>query len=148
MRGKLRPAPATNAGLAGDPRHAARRPRRGRPPRRASAPARPARHTDETLAARRSIAEHADYLVATRGERPIGFACSWVGPQRLGIVEDVFVHPDLRRQGIASALVATAVSTARRRGASAVSIAADPHDTPKAPLPAPRGSARSPSPAP
>jgi len=81
---------------------------------------------------RRQLSRHAHYLVAaTDAARPVGFTCSWVGPGALGIVEDVFVHPDWRHRGIASVLVTAAVAAARERGAAEVIIAADPDDTPK-----------------
>lgn len=89
------------------------------------------RHTDDALVTRRGIAEHADYLVATAGGVPVGFCCGWSGPQRLGIVEDVFVHPDHRHRGIASALITSAVAAARSNGATDICLAADPDDTPK-----------------
>ena len=82
---------------------------------------------------RRSIAEHADFLVATDDDgTPVGFVGAWtMTASRHGIIEDVFVHLRRRPRGLASTLIAAAVDRARRRGAVEVAIAADPADTPK-----------------
>ncbi len=57
---------------------------------------------------------------------------SWPGENGIGMVEDLFTHPDFRHRGLATALVAHCVADARKRGAGPVIIGADPTDTPKA----------------
>jgi GNAT superfamily N-acetyltransferase len=49
----------------------------------------------------------------------------------VGLVEDLFTHPEFRRRGIATGLVARAVEDARERGADQVLIGARPEDTPR-----------------
>jgi GNAT superfamily N-acetyltransferase len=56
------------------------------------------------------------------------FFSSWPGHNGVGMVEDLFTHPDHRRRGIATALIAQAVRDARERGAGAVLIGARPGD--------------------
>ncbi|MGH0031463.1 MAG: GNAT family N-acetyltransferase [Myxococcota bacterium] len=53
-----------------------------------------------------------------------GFFASWPGVDGLGMVEWLFVRPEQRRRGVATALVAHAVDDARQRGADAVLIGA------------------------
>ncbi len=52
-------------------------------------------------------------------------------PARIGLVEDLFVRPEWRRQGVAVALIAHCVDDARARGADRVIIGSDPDDWPK-----------------
>jgi GNAT superfamily N-acetyltransferase len=59
------------------------------------------------------------------------YLSSWPGDNGVGIVEDLFTHPDYRHRGIATALIAHCVEDARNRGARPVIINADPKDTPK-----------------
>ncbi len=47
------------------------------------------------------------------------------------MIEDIFVHPDHRRQGIATAMLGTVVERLRDQAARPVVIAADADDTPK-----------------
>lgn len=56
---------------------------------------------------------------------------SWPGIDGLGIVDDLYTHPDHRHQGIATALIAHAVADARARGAGPCVIPAELSDTPK-----------------
>ncbi len=62
---------------------------------------------------------------------PRAYLSSWAGADGVGQVEDVFTHPDCRRQGLATALIHHGVAEARREGAGPVVICADPADTPK-----------------
>lgn len=71
------------------------------------------------------------YWLAFVDGRPVGFFNSWAGVGGAGQVEDLFVLPDFRRRGIATALIHHCVTDARRRGERPVVIAADPTDTPK-----------------
>lgn len=61
---------------------------------------------------------------------PRGYFSSWEGTEGVGQVEDLFVHPDWRRRGLATALIGRCVRDCRERGAAAVVIVADPTDTP------------------
>ena len=60
-----------------------------------------------------------------------GFFSSWPGENGVGKVEDLFVPEEFRRRGIATALIARAVSDARERGAGPVVIGARVDDWPK-----------------
>ena len=71
------------------------------------------------------------WLAASNG-CDVGYFGSWPGIQGMGLVDDLFTHPDFRRRGIATALIARAVDDARDRGAGAVLIGARIDDTPKA----------------
>jgi ribosomal protein S18 acetylase RimI-like enzyme len=64
------------------------------------------------------------YLVAWDGEDPVGHAhVAWTGA-KLGVpeVQDVFVLPERRREGIASRLTAAAEDAARARGFDRISL--------------------------
>lgn len=71
------------------------------------------------------------YWLAYDGERAMGYFNSWEGVDGVGQVEDLFVHPDYRKRGVATALIHHCVAQARAKGAGSVVIAADPTDTPK-----------------
>lgn len=59
------------------------------------------------------------YLVAWEDEQPIGHALlDWTGPE----LQDVYVTPDARRRGVASALTAEAERLAAERGHSALRL--------------------------
>jgi GNAT superfamily N-acetyltransferase len=62
---------------------------------------------------------------------PRAFFSSWPGENGVGMVEDLFTHPDYRHQGLATTLIARCVADARDRGAGSVIIGADPNNTPK-----------------
>jgi ribosomal protein S18 acetylase RimI-like enzyme len=64
--------------------------------------------------------------------RPRGFLASWLGHDGVGQVEDLYVEPEVRHRGLATALIHRGVADCRARGAAAVVIAADATDTPKA----------------
>ncbi len=71
------------------------------------------------------------YWLAHLAGVPRAYFASWPGENGVGLVEDLFTHPEFRRQGNATALIAHCVADARARGAGAVAIGADPSDTPK-----------------
>ena len=58
------------------------------------------------------------YLVAWDGDDPLGHAHFAWGGTRLGVpeIQDVYVLPDRRREGIATALTGAAEALARTRG--------------------------------
>lgn len=71
------------------------------------------------------------YWLAHVAGVPRAYFASWPGENGVGMVEDLFTHPEFRHRGIATALIAHCVADARARGADAVVIGADPSDTPK-----------------
>ena len=58
-------------------------------------------------------------------------ASAWDGVDGAGQVEDVFVEPEYRHRGLATALIHRGVADCRERGSSAVVIVADAGDTPQ-----------------
>jgi len=68
--------------------------------------------------------------LASRGNGSVGFFSEFV-EDRLGLLEDLYVHPSARFRGVATALVAHCVVQARQRGAQAVFLTARAADTPK-----------------
>ncbi|WP_299957112.1 GNAT family N-acetyltransferase [uncultured Modestobacter sp.] len=99
--------------------------------RRLGRPARQPGATAEAVALRRALGEEVEYLLAQQDGRPIGCIASWVGEEGVGLIEDVFVHPDHRGRRVATALLGLAVGRVRARGAGPVLIGAEPGDTPK-----------------
>jgi GNAT superfamily N-acetyltransferase len=73
----------------------------------------------------------ARYWLAWSGGEPRGFLSSWEGPDGIGQVEDLYVHPDVRGRGLAAALLRHGVVDCRRNGASSIVIVADADDTPR-----------------
>jgi len=71
------------------------------------------------------------YWLAYLDGEPRGFCSAWEGLEGVGQVEDVFVHPDARHRGMATALIHACVRDCRQRGADAVIIVPDATDTPK-----------------
>lgn len=82
-------------------------------------------------ALRRKSPPDVAYWMAYHDGMPVAYAWSWQGVDGVGVVEDLFTHPDYRHRGIATALIAHGVADARARGAGPVIISADPGDTPK-----------------
>jgi GNAT superfamily N-acetyltransferase len=73
----------------------------------------------------------ARYWLAWADGAPCGFLASWEGVDRMGQVEDLFVHPATRGRGLAAALIHHGVAACRQLGAGPIVIVADVHDTPK-----------------
>ena len=71
------------------------------------------------------------WWLAYLSEKPCGYVASFVGPNGIGQVEDLYVEPEMRRRGLATALIHRAVADCRARGAGPVLICADVDDTPK-----------------
>ena len=69
--------------------------------------------------------------LAVLDDAPRAFFSSWPGENGVGMIEDLFVHPDYRHHGLATALLSHCVSDARARGAGAVLITSSISDTPK-----------------
>ncbi len=60
-----------------------------------------------------------------------GFVGSWEGVAGVGQVEDLYVEPEVRQRGLATALIHRGVADCRLHGAGPIVIVADPDDTPK-----------------
>jgi len=86
--------------------------------------------TTGLVAARRRRAPHERTWLARVEGVDCAFFSSWPGSRGIGKVENLFTLPAFRHRGIATALIDRAVADARERGASAVSIGADPTQTP------------------
>jgi ribosomal protein S18 acetylase RimI-like enzyme len=86
---------------------------------------------DQMAAVNRLKCPPVRYWLAYDDGRPVGFFSSWSGIDGLGQVEGLFVHPDYRKRGIATTLIAHCVADCRANGADRVVIVADPTDTPK-----------------
>jgi GNAT superfamily N-acetyltransferase len=71
------------------------------------------------------------YWLAYDGKRAIAYLNSWEGIGCVGQVEDLFVHPDYRKRGIATSLLHHCAAQGRDKSAGPIVIAADPTDTPK-----------------
>ena len=71
------------------------------------------------------------YWLAWLDGAPRGFLASWQGSEGVGQVEDLYVEPEVRHRGLATALLHRGVADCRARGAGPVAIVADATDTPK-----------------
>jgi len=71
------------------------------------------------------------YWLAWLDGTPRGFLASWPGTEGVGQVEDLYVEPEVRHRGLATALLHRGVADCRTRGADPVAIVADATDTPK-----------------
>ena len=71
------------------------------------------------------------YWLAWSAGEPRGFLSSWEGPDGVGQVEDLYVHPDVRGRGLAAALIRHGVEDCRRTGAGSIVIVAAADDTPR-----------------
>jgi len=99
-------------------------PKHGEDPARTEVP-------DGLTAASRLKSPAVRYTLAYADGKPVGFFNAWEGIDGVGQVEDLFVLPEHRHRGIATALIHHCVADARARGARAVVICSDPSDTPK-----------------
>jgi GNAT superfamily N-acetyltransferase len=79
----------------------------------------------------RAKAPPVQYWLAWLDGTPRGFLASWPGTHRVGQVEDLYVEPEVRHRGLATALLHRGVADCRTRGADPVAIVADATDTPK-----------------
>ena len=78
-----------------------------------------------------SISPPVRYWLAYTDDGPRAFFTSWTSNDGIGVLDDLFTHPDYRHQGLATALVHHCVADSRARGAGPVALEADPKDTPK-----------------
>lgn len=80
---------------------------------------------------RRSVGTEATYYLASTGSEPEACIATWGNDDGIGIIEDVFVHPEARGRHIATNMLRFAVESLRRDGIDQVLIATDVADTPK-----------------
>jgi len=71
------------------------------------------------------------YWLAYVDGKPRAHCSSWLGPEGVGLVEDLFTHPGFRHRGLATALVRHAVQACRAHGAGPVTLMAVADDTPR-----------------
>jgi GNAT superfamily N-acetyltransferase len=86
--------------------------------------------TESMVAHRRAKAPEVQAWLASVDGADVGFLSSMPGDNGVGLVEDLFVHPDARGRGIALALLDWCVADARTRGAVDVTLASRPDDWP------------------
>ena len=99
------------------------------PPEAGNRPASNAR--DERVAALQSVSPPVRYWLAFAEDGPRAFFSSWKSSDGIGVLDDLFTHPDYRHRGLATALVHHCVADTRARGAGPVALEADPTGTPK-----------------
>jgi len=71
------------------------------------------------------------YVLAYQDGRAVGYSSTWEGSDGVGQVENIFVHPDHRRRGIAAAMIRHCVEIARGCGAGPMVIVVDPRNAAK-----------------
>lgn len=98
--------------------------------RRAGRRERPVADTHAAVLLRRGLAP-VRYFVTRRRSRVAGCIGLWTRSDGVAMIEDVFVHPDARGQGIATEMLRGVIGIARERGAGPVLIGAEVDDTPK-----------------
>ncbi len=86
---------------------------------------------EKFLASKREICPPVKYWMAYLDGEPKAFFSSWTASNGVGVVDDLFTHPDYRHRGLATALIHHSVSDCRKQGAGPVVIVADASDTPK-----------------
>jgi GNAT superfamily N-acetyltransferase len=82
-------------------------------------------HPEYLILGPEGLAEGRTY-VAEQGGSVVGFA-TWAQAGDATELEDLFVDPDWRRRGIATALVGCIVDVVRARGARFLEVTANPH---------------------
>ncbi len=87
-------------------------------------------HDEMTVSKRLKHPEVRSWFAVADGA-PRAFFSSWPGENGVGMVEDLFCHPDYRHHGLGTALIAHCVADAREGGAGPVLITSNIGDTPK-----------------
>lgn len=85
----------------------------------------------QMMVCRRVKSPPAQLWLAYMERQARAYCSSWAGPDDMGLVDDLFTHPNSRHCGLATALIHHCVGEVRREGAGAVVIVADAKDTPK-----------------
>ena len=86
---------------------------------------------DQRISMLQSISPPVRYWLAYAEGVARAFFSSWISSDRIGVLEDLYTHPDYRRRGLATALLHHCVADSRGRGAGPVALETDPADTPK-----------------
>ena len=86
---------------------------------------------DQRVAALQSVSPPVRYWLAYAEDGPRAFFSSWMSSDGIGVLDDLYTHPDYRHRGLATALVHHCVADTRGRGAGPVALEADPTGTPK-----------------
>ncbi len=71
------------------------------------------------------------FFLAYRDGAPCAYGSSLAAPSGMGMVEDLFTLPEMRRQGLASAMIAHCVGHARSLGSEDILIGAHAEESPK-----------------
>jgi GNAT superfamily N-acetyltransferase len=79
----------------------------------------------------RAKAPGVTWWLASLGGVPCGYLAAFVGVDGMGQVEDLYVTPETRHRGVATALLHRGIADCRARGAGSVVIVSDADDTPK-----------------
>ncbi len=86
---------------------------------------------DQRMAALRSISPPVRYWLAYAADEPRAFLSSWTSSDGIGVLDDLYTHPDYRHRGLATTLVHHCVADSRARGAGPVALEAEPGDGPE-----------------
>lgn len=92
---------------------------------------RPSDARDQRISMLQSISPPVRYWLAYAEGAPRAFFSSWTSSDGIGVLDDLYTHPDYRRRGLATALVHHCVADVRANGADPVALETDPADTPK-----------------
>ena len=87
--------------------------------------------TDDFLRSKRCKQPPAQFWIAYQSGEPAAYFSSWAAPNGVGVLEDLFTHPDCRHRGLGSMLLVRAAADARQRGAGTIVLSALTNDTPK-----------------
>jgi GNAT superfamily N-acetyltransferase len=92
---------------------------------------RTAAQQEKFLATKQATCPPVRYWMAYLDGQPRAFFSSWTSSDGVGVVDDLFTHPDYRHRGLATTLIHHSISDCRDQGAGPVVIVADASDTPK-----------------
>lgn len=87
--------------------------------------------TDGIVAGYQAKQAECQFFIAELDGQPCAYGSGLCGPNAMGMVEDLFTLPQLRRRGVASALIAHCVDYCRRRGSNQVLIGSHASEPPK-----------------
>jgi len=85
----------------------------------------------EMLATRRAKAPHCRYHLVWREGRAVAYGALAAAPDGVGLIEDLYTSPSVRRLGIATAVIAALVDRLRDAGCDTVFLGALATETPK-----------------
>ena len=86
---------------------------------------------EQRIAALRTFSPPVRYWLAFTEYEPRAYVSSWTSGDGIGIIDDLYTHPDYRLRGLASALIHHCVADSRARDAWVMALEAEPGDTPK-----------------